>query len=70
MLGEHVVVTEDGVDFRIGCAGSGRWTVTVHSDGFTVSATLELTAGVYTYAQAGERGDVGEDWRELLGRRR
>jgi hypothetical protein len=64
VLGEHVVVTADGVDYRIACAGSGRWTVTV------LSATLELTSGVYTYAQAGERGDAGEDWRELLGRRR
>ena len=64
------MVTAEGVDYRIACAGSGRWTVTVLSDGFTVPATLELTSGVYTYALAGERGDVGEDWRELLGRRR
>ena len=66
VLGEHVVVTVDGVDYRIACAGSGKWTVTARSDGFSLAATLELTAGVYSYALAGDRGVSGQDWSELL----
>ena len=69
VVGDHVVATADGVDYRIGCAGSGRWTVTSRSDEVKIYATLELTAGLYTYAQAGERGDMGEDWKELVLRR-
>ncbi len=66
MWGEHVVVAADGVDYRIACAGSGRWTVTARSDGSSIAATLELSAGLYNYALTGDRGVSGEDWSELL----
>jgi hypothetical protein len=70
VIGEHVVVTKDGMEFRIACAGSGRWTVSARSDDFSLSATLELTAAVYHYSVAGGRGIDGGDWRELLVRQR
>jgi hypothetical protein len=66
VVGEHVVATKGGVEFRIASAGSGQWTVTSRIDDALVSATLELTAGVYRYSVSGRRPVDGDDWRALL----
>lgn len=66
VLGQHIIATIDSIDYRIACAGSGRWTVSGRGEGWHVTGTLELSSDTYTYAVLGSRATAGTDWKKLL----